>query len=93
LFLNKNIGSQSFNFAVQPDAWQEDSYLYFLELYGKKPLDRKKNEVSGQMFVVCGDPCNLYQTKSWNVTMFGKFKIINEWPVDGVKIYKLVHKT
>lgn len=92
LFLDKKINNQPFNFAVQPDAWQEDSYLYFLELYGKRPADRKKNEVSGQMFVVCGDPCDLYKTKSWNVTMFGQFKIVNEWPVDGVKIYKLVHK-
>lgn len=90
-FLNTAIGSKPFNFAVQPDSWQEDSYLYFMELGGKRPVNREKKEVTDQMFVVCGDPCNLYTTPSWNVTMFGSFIIDHDWTVDGVKIYKLVH--
>lgn len=90
-FLDKKIGNSKFNFAVQPDSWQEGSYLYFLELMGKRPADRERQEVTDQMFVVCGDPCNLYKTPSWNVNMFGKFKIVNQWPVEGVKIYKLIH--
>jgi len=92
IFLDKQIGNQPFNFAVQPDSWQEDSYLYFLELKDKRPANREKQEVTDQMFVVCGDPCNLYTTPSWNVKMFGEFKIIQEWKVEGVKIYKLIHK-
>lgn len=91
-FLNTVIGNKPFNFAVQPDSWQEDAYLYFLELNGKRPANREKQEVTDQMFVVCGDPCNLYTTPSWNVTMFGKFKIQDHWSVEGVTIYKLVHK-
>ncbi len=90
-FLNTAIGNKPFNFAVQPDSWQEDSYLYFLELGGKRPANREKQEVTDQMFVVCGDPCNLYITRSWNVTMFGKFKIQDQWSIEGVKIYKLIH--
>lgn len=90
-FLYTEIGSQPFNFAVQPDSWQEDAYLYYLELKNKRPANRELQEVTDQMFVVCGDPCNLYTTPSWNVNMFGKFKIINEWKVEGVKIYKLTH--
>lgn len=91
-FLDRVINTEKFNFAVQPDGWQEDSYLYFLELKGKRPQDRRKLEIGDVMFVVCGQPCDLYRTKSWNVTMFGQFKIDKEWLVDNVKIYKLVHK-
>lgn len=90
-FLYEQIGNRAFNFAVQPDSWQEDAYLYFLELRGKRPANREKQEVTDQMFVVCGDPCNLYTTPSWNVKMFGEFMIKNEWKVEGVKIYKLIH--
>lgn len=90
-FLNKVIDSDKFNFAVQPDGWQEDAYLYFLELMGKRPLDRRKVEIGEEMFVVCGQPCNLYRTRSWNVRMFGQFKIVKDWTVEDVKIYKLVH--
>lgn len=90
-FLNKIIHIKKFNFAVQPDGWQEDAYLYFLELMGKRPLDRRKVEIGDEMFVVCGNPCDLYHTRSWNIKMFGEFKIVNEWVVDDVKIYKLIH--
>lgn len=89
-FLNKVIDQNKFSFAVQPDDWQEDTYLYFLELKGKIPVDRKKIEISNQMFVVCGNNCDLYHTPSWNVNMFGKFRINNNWTVDNVKIYKLI---
>jgi 4-amino-4-deoxy-L-arabinose transferase-like glycosyltransferase len=90
--LDKIITVEKFNFAVQPDGWQEDAYLYFLELEGKRPLDRKKVEIGDEMFVVCGNPCDLYKTRSWNINMFGKFKILNQWSVDDVKIYRLIHK-
>lgn len=91
-FIDKKITSKKFNFAVQPDGWQEDSYLYFLELKGKVPQDRAKFEVGDEMFVVCGNPCNIKKTKSWNITMFGPSKISNEWETEGVKIYRLVHE-
>jgi 4-amino-4-deoxy-L-arabinose transferase-like glycosyltransferase len=90
-FIDKKITSDKFNFAVQPDGWQEDSYLYFLELKGKVPQDRKMLEVGTEMFVVCGNPCNIKQTKSWNITMFGDSKITNQWETQGVKIYRLEH--
>jgi len=91
-FLNKVIpSSESFNFAVQPDGWQEDSYLYFLELSGKRPVDRAKIEVGKNLFVVCGNPCNILTNKSWNITMFGKSSLVHSWKVDGVDIYQLKH--
>ncbi len=90
-FIDRKITSNKFNFAVQPDGWQEDSYLYFLELMGKVPQDRKKLEVGNEMFVVCGNPCDIKTTKSWNITMFGKSKITNQWETQGVKIYRLEH--
>lgn len=90
-FLDQKIGSAQFNFAVQPDGWQENAYLYFLELNGKRPVNKELREVTDQMFVICGNPCDPYTTRSWNVTMFGSFKIADEWNVEGLKIYKLVH--
>lgn len=91
LFLDRLIENNKFNFAVQPDDWQEDTYLYFLELKGKIPAERRKVEITDQMFIVCGKSCDLYHTPSWNVNMFGKFKITDQWQIDNVKIYKLIH--
>lgn len=91
-FLNKVIKTKRFNFAVQPDGWQEDAYLYFLELKGKRPVDRQKAEIGEEMFVICGKKCDLYATNSWNIKMFGPFKIVNHWEIEKVNIYRLVHQ-
>jgi len=89
-FLDRKIDNNKFNFAVWPDDWQEDTYLYFLELRGKRPVDRKKVEISNQMYVVCGKPCDLKRVSSWNIRMFGQFRIADSWRVDNVTIYKLI---
>lgn len=91
-FLNKTIDDKPFNFAVQPDTLQEDSFLYFLELKGKVPVDRKELEVAGQMYVVCERSCDPLKSQSWNITMFGKAKIDKIWSFDKLKIYKLTHQ-
>lgn len=90
-FIKKKIISPKFNFAVQPDGWQEDSYLYFLELDGKVPQDRRQAKVGDEMIVVCGNPCDPVKSRSWNITMFGKAKIEGQWQINGVTIYRLVH--
>lgn len=90
-FIYPLIKADKFSFAVQPDGWQEDSYLYFLELKGKVPQDRKLLRVGQEMFVVCGNECDLKKTKSWNISMFGKSKIAGQWEASGVRIYRLVH--
>ncbi len=91
-FINNKITSKKFNFAVQPDGWQEDSYLYFLELKNKRPLDRKKVEIGEEMFVICGNKCDLYNTQSWNIKMFGDFRIDKKWNIENIEVYKLTHK-
>ncbi|MBI3620488.1 glycosyltransferase family 39 protein [Candidatus Roizmanbacteria bacterium] len=90
-FLDGIITEKRFNFAVQPDGWQEDSYLYFLELRGKIPLNREKQEVGDAMYIVCGTPCNPLTSRSWNITMFGKARRVDQWSLDNVTIYKLTH--
>jgi len=90
-FLAEKINHQPFNIATWPVEFSEDSYLYFLELKGLRPADRQKIEITNQMFVLCNkDPCQIINSPSWNISMFGKAKITNQWKVEDVKIYKLV---
>ena len=90
-FLAEKINRQPFNIATWPVEFTEDSYLYFLELKGLRPADRRKIEITDQMFVLCNkEPCQIINSPSWNISMFGKAKIVGEWKVEDVKIYKLV---
>ncbi|GAB4218811.1 MAG: hypothetical protein Fur009_1770 [Candidatus Microgenomates bacterium] len=89
-FLKEKINNKPFNIATWPVDFTEDNYLYFLEIEGNKPANRQKVEITNQMFVLCNKkPCQIINSPSWNISMFGKAKITNEWTIDNVKIYKL----
>ncbi len=92
-FLAEKIENKPFNIATWPVEFFEDSYLYFLELKNLKPADRQKVEITDQMFVLCAkEPCQIINSPSWNISMFGKAKIDKIWEYEGLKIYKLVHQ-
>lgn len=91
-FLAEKINHQPFNIATWPVEFTEDSYLYFLELKGLRPADRQKVQVTKQMFVLCNkEPCQVINSPSWNISMFGKAKVVGQWQVADVKIFKLAH--
>ncbi len=91
-FLATKINHQPFNIATWPVQLTEDNFVYFLELKGLVPANRQKAEITDQMFVLCDqEPCEILNSPSWNISMFGPAKIDNIWDVDGIKIYKLIH--
>lgn len=92
-FILTKTGNKPYNIATWPIYFTEDNYVYFLNLGGQPPADRKKLEITDQMFVLCGEePCVVVNSPSWNISMFGTAKIDTMWEVEGVKIYKLVRE-
>jgi len=92
-FLAEKIAGKPFNIATWPVEFFEDNYLYFLELKNLRPANRLKQEITDQMFVLCAKtPCQIINSPSWNISMFGPAKIDKIWDYEGLKIYKLVHK-
>jgi len=88
-----SINGKPYNIATYPvEFTSEDTFVYFLKLRGLTAANREKNEVTDQMYVLCDrQPCRVLDSQSWNIDMFGKAKIANEWQSDGVYIYKLIH--
>ena len=79
-FLADKIDQKPFNIATWPVEFFEDQYLYFLELKDLRPEDRAKSEVTDQMFVLCAkEPCQIINSPSWNISMFGRAKIDKIW--------------
>ena len=92
-FLVPKIQGKPFNIATWPVEFGEDPYLYFMELKGARPADRKKLEIADQMFVICEkEPCPVIDSPSWNISMFGPAEIVESWDIDGLKIFKLIHR-
>lgn len=89
---------QRFNLAVIAETNYEDGYKYFLLSWGAPVIDidaQKINEtVTNQLFAVCELPaqkCNPVNSPKAEIARFGWTKVEQQWEVDGVILYKLVH--
>lgn len=92
-FIGSKVGKDPYNIATWPVYFTEDNYIYFLNLQGQAPADRKKLEITDQLIVLCGEePCLVENSPSWNISMFGPAKIDTMWEIEGIKVYKLLHK-
>jgi len=89
----KESNNQQFNFALIAKQNYDESYRYFLE---NKNADfvRGEEKISDQLFVVCedGDKCHPEGDPAYQVAIFGPATTLDQWQVDHIKVYKLIHK-
>lgn len=90
--------NEKFNLAVIAERNYEGAYQYFLESWGSKftsidPVNTK-DTITSQLFVVCELPpvkCDPTHNPKAEVANFGWSKIDQEWNVEGITLYKLIH--
>ncbi len=88
----KESGGAPFNFGLIAKQNYDESYRYFLE-NKKANLVRGEVKVVDQLFVICedGDKCRPEGNPAWQIAVFGPSHIDNQWQIDYLKIYRLVH--
>ncbi|MDD4106994.1 MAG: hypothetical protein PHX84_03600, partial [Candidatus Shapirobacteria bacterium] len=88
-----NSSNQEFNFALLAKQNYDPPYRYVLSNKSAKIVNLPQN-LANQLFVVC-EPfqidCNPINNPEWSIAAFGWAKIDQQWDIDGIKIYKLVH--
>ena len=86
--------NQKYNFSLLAKQNYDPPYKYFLTQKDETKLVTLDNEVTNQLFVVC-EPfqmdCNPINNPEWSIAAFGWAKIDQEWGIDGIKIFRLVH--
>jgi len=91
--------NKPYNFALIAKQNYEAGYEYFLELWGKPPIQidpqRLNQTITEQLFVACEDPvCEPTTNSKAGIANFGWSKIEQEWEFPwGVRLFKLVHVT
>jgi 4-amino-4-deoxy-L-arabinose transferase-like glycosyltransferase len=73
-----------------PDKYADSTYRYFTELWGKRSLEKDSLDRADELFVICEKDCKIIGDPQWDIAFFAPTKIVNEWQVDHVRIYKLV---
>lgn len=81
-----------FNFGLIAKQNYDESYRYFFENKNAKMI-RGETQVVDQLFVICedGEKCSPEGNPAYQVAIFGPAKISNQWQLDHLKIYRLVH--
>ncbi len=100
-FILNKANNKPFNFALLTGGNSDHAYRYIFETEGKPPItiqyagvDPQRKTVTDQLFVVCEDlNCKPEGSSLWEVAGFGRAKIVDEWPVSVLKVYKLEHYT
>lgn len=87
-------GGERINLTTYPtDFTSRDCYQYYIELNGGNVIDGSSNEVAQSLFVLCDkEPCRIINSDSWNIQMFGPAKIDTMEKINGINIYKLIHR-
>lgn len=89
--ISDNIKKGKFTVTALPEKYSDSTYRYFLEIWGKRAIEKDSLEKSNELFVVCEKDClPIIGNPQWDIAYFAPNKIIGEWKVNGVKIYKLV---
>lgn len=88
----KESRGEPFNFALIAKQNYDESYRYFLE-NKKANMLRGEDKITNQLFVVCEDrdQCRPEGNSGYQIAIFGIAKVVEQWEVDYIKIYKMIH--
>ncbi|HPT65880.1 MAG TPA: glycosyltransferase family 39 protein [Candidatus Woesebacteria bacterium] len=88
-----NSDNKDFNFALLAKQNYDPTYRYILDEKEAKIVNLPE-KMAEQLFVVC-EPfqidCNPINNPEWSVAAFGWAKIDNQWEINGIKIFKVIH--
>lgn len=86
----KNVSMDKFTITSLPGDYSDTTYRYFLEIWGKRPIEKDSLEKGDELFVVCEKECDPRNSAQWDIAYFAADKIEKVWSVNDVKIYKLI---
>ncbi len=85
-----NVKKDKYTVTSLPEKYSDSTYRYYLELWEKRPIEKDSLNKADELFVVCEKECRpVINNPQWDIAYFAPVKIVNEWKVDSIKIYKL----
>ena len=86
-----NVKKEKFTVTALPEKYSDSTYRYFLETWKKRAIEKDSLIKADELFVVCEKKCDpIIGNPQWDIAFFAPNKIVDEWKVSDVKIYKLV---
>lgn len=93
--LLEQAGEKPFNFALIANGNSDHAYRYFMEVWGRRPVELTHDigSITEQLMVICENrDCQPLGNSLWGIAGFGRAEIVGEWYTDdGKKMVKLIH--
>lgn len=87
----RESGDKPFNFGLIAKQNYDESYRYFFELDRAK-MFRGEDKITDQLFAICeDDKCQPEGSPVYQIAIFGPSKVVEDWNIGGIKIYRLIH--
>lgn len=87
--IQKHVTNESYYLTSLPESVGDSTERYFLELWGKRSLEKYTTEKAEELFVICEEECNPIGNGQWDIAYFAPRELVGTWQVDNVTIYKL----
>lgn len=87
--IKNHITTDKFQVTGFPDQYSDGTYRYFLEILGKRPIDKDSLLKAQELFVICEGTCSPIGNPQWDIAYFAPRKVVSSWKYDRVTIYKL----
>ena len=89
--ISDNVKKEKFTVTALPEKYSDATYRYFLEARGKRAVEKDSLDKADELFVVCEKKCTpIIGNPQWDIAYFAPNKIVGEWQINNVKIYKLI---
>ena len=86
-----NVKKEKFTVTALPEKYSDSTYRYFLEVWKKRAIEKDSLDKADELFVICEKKCiPIIGNPQWDIAYFAPNKIVGEWRVEDVRIYKLI---
>ena len=70
-----SVTKSKFSVTALPNQYSDSTYRYFLEIWGKRPLEKDTLDPAQELFVICEGPCKPIGNPQWDIAYFKPKKI------------------
>lgn len=83
------IGNNNYRLTALPERYSDTTYRYFLEIWGKRAIEKDSIDQTSKLVVVCDRPCKPIGDPQFDVALFAPTQVDKQIMINSTTIYIL----
>lgn len=90
--IQSSVTRDKYAVTALPNQYSDSTYRYFLEVWGKRSLEKDSLEPAGELFVICEGACKPIGNPQWDIAYFKPKKVVETKKIfPSVTMYRLTN--